>query len=374
MSNKRISAEIVALTPNIPGQAVIQISNWDAVDGLKFKIEANGGRGYLNKTTGRSEWGSSEYWFEPESIEQDGQWLRVHIGQTTLDPLLEAGARYKITLCADATSHQQSCTLNIADDVYPSTAAGSASTAVSGGALATPEPVTLATPAPVIEPAVPTAPAEAEPELDFELPAPESGSERVAPPAPELESVAAAEPAPATPVEPKKGKSKVIVLALLGVLIIALLAALGWWLSQQKLPSLAGGGATTANVAGAADADGLSASGGCALASMGTVDELQFVQSCLQETQDSDTLLAVIQHAKANNHCGVAQRLYANRAQSGDSVIALAYAKEYDPQFYADNTCFKAADTETALYWYETVLLNEPNNAEAAQRVEELNQ
>ena len=373
MSNKRISAEIVALTPNIPGQAVIQIRNWDLADGLKFKIEANGGRGYLNETSGRSEWGSSEYWFHPQAVEQDAEWVRVHIGQTILDPLLEAGARYKISLCAHDANQESTCTLNIADDVYPSSAAGSNSAVVSGGALATPEPVTVSTAAPAPTPELQVTPAPepqaqaepvATPELELEL-------EEVAEPSPERAQTAQPTPTPTASPASKKGKGKVILLALLGLVIVALLAALGWWLAQQKLPSLVSGGATAAD---AANADGLSANGGCALASMGTVDELQFVQSCLQETQDSTALLAVIQHAKANNHCGVAQRLYANRAQSGDSVIALAYAKEYDPQFYADNTCFKAADTETALYWYETVLLNEPNNAEAAQRVEELNQ
>lgn len=471
MSNKKISADIVALTPNVPGQAIIQITGWDLADGLKFKIQGNSGRGYLNETAGRSEWGSSEYWFQPQSVEHNAEQVLIYIDQSILDPLLEAGARYKLFLSSNTGSQESSSTLNIAEDVYPSTAAGSNTAAVSGGTLATPEHVSVAATAPTAAPELqvtqtapqPTAPAAAQPEPQ-PVSTPEAALEPTPEPAPQPipEPVQPAESAssPAS-AEPKKDKGKVILFTLLGLLFVALLAGLGWWLSQQKLPGFGNDApvvdsaltqedsadldqgldldadldadldtdlvlADDANldvaddvaddVAVDADADldavddmtaetdvaddsatnvdadtdvaddsaantsadttpavePVSANSGCALASMGTVDELQFVQSCLQETQDSNTLLAVIQHAKANNHCGIAQRLYANRAQSGDNQIALAYAQEYDPQFYKDNTCFKAADTETALYWYETVLISDPNNAQAMQRAEEL--
>lgn len=420
MSSNRISAAIVALTPNVPGQAIIQITGWDLADGLKFKIQGNSGRGYLNETIGHSEWGSSEYWFQPQAVEHNAGQVLIYIDQSILDPLLEESARYKLFLSGNTSSQESSTTLSIADDVYPSTAAGSNKAAVLGGTLATPEHVNIAAAASVAAPELqvtqapqPTAPAAAQPEPQ---PAPEPTPEPAPQPIPERVQPAESALSQAS-AESKKGKGKIILFTLLGLLFVALLAGLGWWLSQQKLPGFGNdtpvadsaltqdNGADfdqgldldadldtdpaladdTAEITDVfedavvnADADTnpvaepISANSGCTLASMGTVDELQFVQSCLQETQDSNTLLAVIRHAKANNHCGIAQRLYANRAQSGDNQIALAYAQEYDPQFYKGNTCFKAADTEAALYWYETVLISEPNNAQAMQRAEEL--
>lgn len=98
-------------------------------------------------------------------------------------------------------------------------------------------------------------------------------------------------------------------------------------------------------------------------------DELAFIQNCLKTKPDSQRILAVINQAKAENKCAIAQRLYANQAQSGNADIALAYAKEYEEN--ANSSCFKA-DKGTAIYWYETALEANPNLAEAKQRLAEL--
>ena len=383
-----IKVVIKPLEPNIPGQAQMRIKNWDAEpSGLEFKVQRNQDMGYLNGTS--SQWSNSEYWFKLISVTQDAEGLLIHIGADLLDPLLEnINANYAVTL-RNAQGAASNGRLKVNAGILPSSALGGSKAHEASGVLATSTPVM---------PVPPAADLELELELDPEpTPAPEPAVEPIVEPEPTPEPIAAAEPTPSP--APKKGKGKIILLALLGVFFIALLAALGWWLSQQNIPGL-GNGASSAPAADSAAAldpaeldpvqnadtdmdtdvsanpepmtDAVSASGGCALANMGTMDDLQFIQSCLQETQDSNTLLAVIQHAKANNHCGIAQRLYANRAQSGDSIIAVAYAQEYDPQFYADNACFTAADTETALYWYETALLSDPNNAQAMQRAEEL--
>ena len=95
------------------------------------------------------------------------------------------------------------------------------------------------------------------------------------------------------------------------------------------------------------------------------------MQTCVQEKLDSDKLLAIIQSAKEAKKCGVAQRLYANRAQGGDTKIALIYAGEYDPKYHQASECFKEADKDTAAYWYETVLQSEPENQTAKQHLEE---
>lgn len=107
---------------------------------------------------------------------------------------------------------------------------------------------------------------------------------------------------------------------------------------------------------------------------MKSQSELAFVQSCIQQAPDSTALLEVINVAKANSTCGVAQRLYANRAQGGDVQIATAYAHEYDPKYHQASECFKAPDNATAAYWYETILSFDENNADAKARLEELKQ
>lgn len=100
-------------------------------------------------------------------------------------------------------------------------------------------------------------------------------------------------------------------------------------------------------------------------------DDLIFIQSCLKTNPDSDQVLTVIAAAKEAKRCDVAQRLYAFKGQSGDSKIALAYAREFDPATFVAG-CLSAADKETAIYWYELVLSKEPDNTEVKTRIEAL--
>ena len=101
-----------------------------------------------------------------------------------------------------------------------------------------------------------------------------------------------------------------------------------------------------------------------------TTDDLSFIQQCLQSKPDTDTVIDIINQAKQANKCNIAQRLYANQSLL-NAKVALLYAKEYDVKFYQDNQCFKA-DKETAIYWYETSLNNDPNNELAKERLAEL--
>ena len=100
-------------------------------------------------------------------------------------------------------------------------------------------------------------------------------------------------------------------------------------------------------------------------------DDLIFIQSCLKTNPDSVQVLAVIDAAKKSNRCDLAQRLYAFKGQAGDIPVALAYAKEFDPASFASG-CFKAADKDTAIYWYELVLSKDAGHAEAKSRLEAL--
>ena len=65
---------------------------------------------------------------------------------------------------------------------------------------------------------------------------------------------------------------------------------------------------------------------------------------------------ATIEQAKQNNQCDIAQRLYAYKAQSGDVDIALNYARRIRSRNRVSTGCF-GADKETAIYWYEAVLI-----------------
>lgn len=100
-------------------------------------------------------------------------------------------------------------------------------------------------------------------------------------------------------------------------------------------------------------------------------DDLLFIQSCLKTNPDSTQVLAVIAMAKESKRCDVVQRLYAFKGQSGDSNVALAYAREFDPATFVAG-CLAAADKETAVYWYELVLSKEPENADAKARLDAL--
>ena len=105
---------------------------------------------------------------------------------------------------------------------------------------------------------------------------------------------------------------------------------------------------------------------------MGSMTELAFLQACVKQEPGSAELLEVISIAKDEKHCGIAQRLYANRSQAGDVEIARVYAREYDPKYHQPSECFPAPDAATAAYWYETILSQAPDDTEAKQRFEEL--
>lgn len=343
----RINVRLMPLTPNYPGRAKMCIRNWEgAISGLSFSVQRNQDGNYLDGN--QNTWNSSPYWFILSDLESLGDDLSVDVGADLIDPILEnINANYRITV-RDETGAQGMGILKPEASLLPSSALGSSQDHQAKGQLSKPTtPVAAPIPEPEPEPEVIPEP---EPEI---VPEPE-------PIAAEPEPIP--EPAPIPPpmppiVEKKKGGKGLLIIVLL-VIVLAIAGAAIWWFLNQKPSTPA---ATPENQGGS-----------CSVDSMKSENELTFIQACLKETNDSKAILEVIQQAKSNNHCGIAQRLYANRAQAGDVQIALAYAKEYDPKFYQSNKCFKEADASTASYWYETVILNEPSNTEAKQRLEEL--
>ncbi|MHC8384729.1 hypothetical protein [Pseudomonas sp. LB3P14] len=334
-----IRVDLLALEPNVPGQACLTVKKWQGDhERLEFSIQRNQDAFYLQD---HKAWSNNPFWFKVThfSVGASGEALETLIGPEVVDPLLEgsASSQFQIELREQGLGHTDKGVVRPGVGLLPSTAGGQTRSTYDAANLATPNPIAAP------EPEIPELPAlflpTAEPEVE---------------PVP-TESVYTPPPAPV-----KKSNKGLIGLAI----VVLLLAAAGgfWFFKRAPAPAPAIAAAAPAS----ADAQA------CTLESMNSLPELTFVQTCIKAAPDSAKLLEIINEAKAGKHCGVAQRLYANRAQAGDALIANAYAREYDPKYLKASECFPVADNATAAYWYETILTQDPNNAEAKQRFEEL--
>lgn len=336
-----IRVDLLALEPNVPGQARLTVKKWQGgEEQLEFSIQRNQDGYYLQD---HKAWSNNPFWFKVSrfNLTANGEALETQVGPDVVDPLLEgvANSQFQIELREQSHGHADKGVVRPGVGLLPSTAGGQTRSTYGGAELTAPS-----APAPEI-PEIPELP-----ELTLSTAEPEV----------ELESVLT-ETAYAPPPAPVKKSNK----GLIGLLIVVLLLAAGagfWFYKRTPAPAVA----ATAAVPAGADAQA------CTLDSMNSLPELTFVQTCIKAAPDSARLLEIINQAKAGKHCGVAQRLYANRAQAGDALIANAYAREYDPKYLKASECFPAADNATAAYWYETILTQDPNNAEAKQRFEEL--
>ncbi|MGE8186934.1 hypothetical protein [Pseudomonas sp. NPDC086278] len=332
-----IRVDLLALEPNVPGRACLTVKKWQGgEEQLEFSIQRNQDGFYLQD---RQAWSNNPFWFKVSrfNVAASGEALEAQVGPEVVDPLLEGGAssQFQIELREQSLNHADKGVVRPGVGLLPSTAGGQTRSTYGGAELT-----------------APTAPEPQIPELpELVLPTPEP---EVAP--------APAEPVHIPPPAPVKKSNK----GLIGLLIVVLLllaAGAGFWFYKRTpapVPAIAAAAPANAN----AEA--------CTLESMNSVPELTFVQTCIKAAPDSAKLLEIINEAKAGKHCGIAQRLYANRAQAGDALIANAYAREYDPKYLKASECFPVADNATAAYWYETILTQDPNNAEAKQRFEEL--
>lgn len=380
--------ELRPLESGTPGQGRLLLKGWKgATTSLKLSIQESQDQQFLHP--GKT-WSTKSHSFELASLEEaDAQRLQVLLDSTIVDPLLElpGSTQYLLTLQDDQGTQDQGV-IRLSRDLMPSSAAGSAPAAGASSVLHSPaapamqeppEPEIKAPPEPEVEPEVETEPAQV----------------------PEVE----VPPAPAS----QASKRGPLLLLLLGLLLLAAVAFGAWyWFSNNA--DMAGTGPAAQesveeeesvdepesikedeNIDGSEeDADvsseetiqesideSIAASPAgpapaCSIEALEEQDELAFVQGCSQAEVTPEALLSVIEAARDAEHCGIARRLYANRAIAGDANIALAYAREYDPVYHQASTCFTAADAETASYWYQIVLDIEPDNSEAQARFEEL--
>jgi hypothetical protein len=333
--------ELRPLESNEPGQGQLVIIGWQGTgEGLSVDIQRNQDDYFLQDN---GQWGSNPFKFHLPALQPsaDGN-LAAVVDSQIVDPLLENPRVTNMARFYGPEGAEVGRTrLRLAQGLMPSGASGSTPELDASATLVTHQP-----PSATSEPH-PTPEPQPTPEPP---PAPEPAKE----PVPEPEST----PEPPAPA----GKSKRWLWILLSVVILAaLLGAAAWFgmsMRDQAEPPLVDEPAT--------------AIGPCSLQRMGEMSELEFIQACTGAGSEAGNLLDVVNEALANDHCGIARRLYAHQALNGDIAAALAYAREFDPAQHAPSACFPEPDAETASFWYETALGLDPDNAEARQRLEVL--
>ncbi|EPW5033787.1 hypothetical protein ACWL47_001511 [Yersinia enterocolitica] len=329
-------AKIVPCQPSEPGTAQLMIrlrGEQAELSNLTFSL-CNNEQNYLQPD---NSWSSAPHWFTIDGGYPFNNGSVFRIGPTILDPLLERASQVQIQVQLTSGETRSTTLQLVRDELFSSDARGQTGNYSGSTLLTTPTPASESVPV-------------AEPE-----------------PTP-------AEPIPApAPPQPKRSSSLIPMIAT-GLLVLLIAAGALWWFmdrdSNTTQPAAVDKQPETPAITAAPEAK--SNVSECSPTNMVSQSELDFVQNCVQQKLDSDKLLTIIQAAKDANKCGVAQRLYANRAQGGDIKVALAYAGEYDPQGHKPSECFKTADPDTAVYWYETVLQTDPSNQKAKQRLEEL--
>lgn len=331
-------AKIIACQPAAPGTAQLMVrlrGDTALLSDLTFTL-CNNTQHYLQPD---ASWSSAPHWFTVNGGYPLASGSGFRIGPTLLDPLLATASQVQIQIKLPSGETRNTTLQLVRDELLSSEARGETGDYSSSSMLAAPEPAE----------------------------APVAAAETVVEPTPASPVIHAEEQPPQA-----SGASR---LPLIGAAVLALVViagALWWFLGRDNAPDIVPAVQAQQETAAAAPTPAPAAQNGCSAERLQNLNELDFVQSCVQEKLDSDKLLTIIQAAKQANKCGVAQRLYANRAQGGDTKIALAYAAEYDPKFHQPGECFKEPDKDTAAYWYETVLQTEPDNQTAKQRLEEL--
>lgn len=314
----------IELREERPGYAFFSASKWRGGAEIEISIQRNQDSKYFAEN---DLWQAEPVWHKVSGMQVIDETLQGTLGPQIIDSLVQqiGNVRYMF-----AVRDSQDLTLT---DSGPVRMVGNILASLASGDSSRNEDVRA-----VAESIVESAPEpEVEPVIEIEI----DNSEE--PENIELENEPVTQPEPSS--EPKK-KSK-LALILGGLLLLALLggAAAYFFLNSSK----------PAAPTSACDV------------SAHTGDDLAFLQSCLKSNPEPKQILEIINNAKNANRCSVAQRLYANQAQSGKVDIALAYAAEYEN----GSSCF-AADKSTAIYWYETVLSYDPNNAVATQKLQEL--
>ena len=335
-----------------PGYGELTVRGWNQpADDIELTVQRNQDQRYLDAS---GEWTTQPVWHSIDGLNPVDETLFGEVGPWLVDAIVaNPGIMCQFTL--RNTSHNDQGVLRLIGKLLSSQAAGSSTREESKiNHDKAPAPNALST--------APVSPLNREPE---ETPEPDETSAVVALPSQPIqdEEVETDEVKPFQ-VEKKKTSWRLIVILLLLILAAAAIVFFIGFKDSGNATTL-----TTGNSTG----EPATNSGPCSPETMKNSDnDLAFMQSCVKSNPSSQDILAVIEQAKASERCGIVQRLYAYKAQSGDAEIAFAYAREYDPDTFSSSGCIDKADSETAAYWYEIALNSDPNNSEAKQRLEQL--
>ena len=378
---KKTLPELKPALNQTPGYALLTLQGWETpAASFDCSYEVCVQRNQDSRFLGADKkWTATQTWHQVDATESQNEFVALTLGPNVVDPLVE---NPQMTYLLQARYGQELAqgVMRIREGVLSSHASGVTGEAVSR----------IAKPFEIAAPAVTAA------AMTPEVPL--AGTPNVA-------------PEPANPSKSKSSPAMLIAAIVLVLLLIAAYFGWRWYQNQQQVvvapPTVATGVAavttppaaeppvaTPAEPAVAPPVAPLAAPppepapvaatvappppppppppAACSIEALAaTKDDLSFIQACLKTTPDTAKVLAVIETAKTAKRCEIVQRLYAFKGQAGDMVIALAYAKEFDPKFFTAG-CVTAADKNTALYWYDLVLSRDANHAEAKERAEAL--
>ena len=340
----------IELEGDKPGVAKFFAQKWSGSADIDILIQRNQDGYYLS---GLNQWGPEKNWHTVTSMSVENEQLSGLVDEWLVDSLLSQ--ENSVRFLAEIRDKQNQSyidrgVINIAETVFPSSALNTQSSISDEIEQNTLESDKVASN--LVES---NDSQSVEPETEEQII--EVENEVIVEPEKEIEAEIEVTPAPAISPLPAKTKSKLGLFIIIFVILLTLagIGVAAWYFlfSQGKNPLTS---LTQSNSQ-------------CNVANV-TTDDLSFIQQCLQSKPDTDAVIDVINQAKQANKCNIAQRLYANQSLL-NAKVALLYAKEYDVKFYQANQCFKA-DKETAIYWYETSLNNDPNNELAKERLAEL--
>lgn len=344
----------IELEGDKPGVAKFLAQKWSGSADIDILIQRNQDGYYLS---GLNQWGPEKNWHTVTSMSVENEQLSGLVDEWLVDSLLSQ--ENSVRFLAEIRDKQNQSyidrgVINIAETVFPSSALITSPAIFDEIEQNTFEPNKVASNLVESDDSQPVEPETEEQTIVVENEVkvePEMESEIEVTPTSTITQQAVSDP------QSTKAKSKLGLIIIIFVILLTL-AGIGfavWYFlfSQDKNPLIS---LTQSN--SQCNVDNV------------TTDDLSFIQQCLQSKPDTDEVIDVINQAKQANKCNIAQRLYANQSLL-NAKVALLYAKEYDVKFYQDNQCFKA-DKETAIYWYETSLNNDPNNELAKERLAEL--
>lgn len=323
-----------------PGYAIIALegSSIESAGELSFSIARNQDGRFLGAN---GQWEPLQTWHQSQEQQVDGAIVRCWVGTHVVDALLaNPQMQYRILVKAAEGTFQG--IMRLSTDLFASSARVVAP--VAAAFTPPPEPVAPVVDLPLIEPV--TTPA----------------------------------PAAVNTTSPKKSMVLPLIIGLVALAVIG--AGLWFFLSGVKQPS--GDVVAPAPVVEQPVVEAVPVTvpvpvvvapepvAPCAVDALAqTDDDIAYLQRCVQSTPSTEQVLAVIAAGKAAKKCDLIQRLYAHAAQTGNSDVALAYAKEFDPLTFAGG-CFNAPEPATAVYWYELYLQQKPDDEAIARRAKSL--